>query len=343
MKENRSLFLQIFLLFFPFYLTGEAVIDTSSWKSTHFIWNFGLAVLCDKGPKEFPYCKWKEETFDDLSSGDIVWLQSYYVPLFYNTILPKLETPIVLVISDGDESFPSNFTHLIDVEDLIQHPYLIHIFAQNCDYKGPHRHKVTPIPIGIDFHTRAHRIPFKEKTTQTPEQQESILNAVLQTFKPTDKRKKRIYVDFHLHDTLANGCFQRYLEVGETRSEIFSKIQTTNLVDVSKFQSRTSLWKTKGEYAFSICPPGNGLDTHRIWEDLVLGCIVIVKHSPLDLLYRGLPVIFIQDWNEITEANLNKWLSQYPDAFTNPLFREKLTNRYWFSKIQQPSKPYKNR
>lgn len=98
---------------------------------------------------------------------------------------------------------------------------------------------------------------------------------------------------------------------------------------------RTELWKRKGEYAFSISPHGNGLDCHRTWEDLVLGCIVIVKTSSLDPLYEGLPVVIVKDWSEVTKENLKKWLALYHDASENPAYRKKLTNAYWLRKIRE--------
>jgi hypothetical protein len=96
---------------------------------------------------------------------------------------------------------------------------------------------------------------------------------------------------------------------------------------------RPLLWKTKTAYAFSISPWGNGLDCHRTWEDLALGCILIVKTSSLDRLYDGLPVVIVKDWNEITEENLQRWFELYKDASENSLYREKITNQYWFKKI----------
>ena len=98
---------------------------------------------------------------------------------------------------------------------------------------------------------------------------------------------------------------------------------------------RNQLWRAKGEYAFSISPRGNGLDCHRTWEDLVLGCIVLLKTSSLDPLYEGLPVVIVKNWSEITEENLALWLEEYGDAFTNPSYREKLTRAYWINKIKE--------
>jgi hypothetical protein len=52
------------------------------------------------------------------------------------------------------------------------------------------------------------------------------------------------------------------------------------------------------KYAFVISPHGNGLDCHRTWEALCLGCIVIVKKSPIDTLYTDLPVLIIDNWSD---------------------------------------------
>jgi len=66
------------------------------------------------------------------------------------------------------------------------------------------------------------------------------------------------------------------------------------------------------EYPFVISAAGNGLDCHRTWELLYLGSIVVTKTSPLDRLFDGLPVVIVEDWNEVGDkGNLAKWLQQY--------------------------------
>src|ERR1700722_11865528 len=60
---------------------------------------------------------------------------------------------------------------------------------------------------------------------------------------------------------------------------------------------------------FVLSPQGNGLDCHRTWEALYMGCIPIVKNSLLNDLYEDLPVVIVDDWAEVTEEFLNaKWL-----------------------------------
>jgi hypothetical protein len=330
----------MFLCIFLFSFLHCLCVHASQWESSTFIWNFGLIAECDKGMHQNPEAYFEKATFDKkayqkIKKGDLIWVKSGFLKKFYRKILPEIKDPFILVISDGDESFPSNSElDNEEIKQLINHRMIIHIFAQNCDYQGPHRNKVSAIPLGVDFHTIAFKKDKKAWGNLTsPSEQEAVLKEVIKTLKPTDQRKKRAFVDFQHFDSMRLG-FQRYLEFGEDRTAIFQKLKTTHLIDYGEKMPRSDLWKTKGEYAFSISPPGNGLDCHRTWEDLILGCIVIVRTSPMDSLYDGLPVVIVKDWSEITEENLTLWLEQYKDAFTNPSYRKRLTNAYWVDKMR---------
>lgn len=319
-------------------LCGHVYAVPDLWEQTHYVWDFGLISATDKGLNKDPRQYFiQEHTFEasayqNLKTNDVVWLRCRFIPQFYEQILPALSEPIVLVISDGDESFPSD-CGMRNIESLLDNPYIKHVFAQNCDHKGPSS-KVTHWPIGMDFHTIAYkgtRGGWGEMGS--PCQQEQRLMNIIQTLKPTSQRIKKAFVDFQHADTM-RAEHKRYLQFGEDRTTIFNRLLLTGLIDHAGWMRRSLLWAKKGEYAFSISPHGNGLDCHRTWEDMVLGCIVIVKTSPLDPLYEGLPVVIVKDWSEITSENLDKWLVQYGDAFTNPAYREKLTNTYWMSKIR---------
>ncbi len=174
-----------------------------------------------------------------------------------------------------------------------------------------------------------------------PQEQETTLNTILKTLQPTHQRKKGAFIDFQHADTM-HADLKRYLKCAEDRQTIFKRLLPTGLIEHGPWMRRSEVWKRKGQYAFSISPHGNGLDCHRTWEDLTLGCIVIVKTSPLDPLYKDLPVVIVKDWSEVTPENLDTWLLRYGDAFTNRTYREKLTHRYWFSKIEAIARLYKN-
>jgi hypothetical protein len=76
---------------------------------------------------------------------------------------------------------------------------------------------------------------------------------------------------------------------------------------------------------------GHGMDCHRTWEALMLGSVVIVKKSQLDSLYEDLPVLIVNDWDEITQELLNTTLLSFKDKTFN---YDKLTLKYWINKIK---------
>tara|TARA_Y100000310_G_scaffold274714_1_gene290882 strand:- start:1838 stop:2629 length:792 start_codon:yes stop_codon:yes gene_type:complete len=53
-------------------------------------------------------------------------------------------------------------------------------------------------------------------------------------------------------------------------------------------------------HRFMICPPGAGLDCHRVWESLYLGTVPIVQRSPAMEYFEELPIVFVDDFEEVT-------------------------------------------
>lgn len=83
---------------------------------------------------------------------------------------------------------------------------------------------------------------------------------------------------------------------------------------------------------FTISPRGNGWDCHRIWESIFMGTIPILKTSPIDHLFVDLPVLIVENWTEVTEAFLEKKLSEITLKEYN---LDKLYMNYWIQLIDQ--------
>lgn len=340
---------QIFKLLAFLSITSLHADSPLPWEKTKLIWGGGMEAVCDVGCDSDP-CRFFQnplhfdpEEYMNIKAGDIVWVSPRYIKRFYIEVLPSVTQPFVLLINDardGDNSFPSNCFMTDSIEALLSNPNIIHIFAQNCDYTGSSE-KVSHFPIGIDYHSAAYKGAKKIwGIREMPHHQEKILRNIANISKPTRHRKKKAFVDFHHNDSMRL-TFRRDLQFGEDRTSIFKRLDNTGLIDHAKFIDRYALWRKKSEYAFSISPPGNGLDCHRTWEDLVLGCIVIVKTSPLDPLYEGLPVVIVQDWSEVTKENLDHWLSIFGDVLHNEEYRTKLTHDYWYGKMLEKAAPYR--
>lgn len=93
----------------------------------------------------------------------------------------------------------------------------------------------------------------------------------------------------------------------------------------------TSLFSSK----FVICPEGNGIDTHRLYEALICKCIPIVERGVnetskkiIEMKYGNCPILFTDDYSEITidylENKYNEMNQQIYD-FSNLLLDHQTT------------------
>lgn len=81
------------------------------------------------------------------------------------------------------------------------------------------------------------------------------------------------------------------------------------------------------DHFFMLSPPGNGIDCHRTWEILYLKRIPILKRvGRLEELYSDLPVVFIDNYEEISEQFLLESLNNIKNKTFN---FNKLNFDYW--------------
>ena len=83
-------------------------------------------------------------------------------------------------------------------------------------------------------------------------------------------------------------------------------------------------------HKFTISPRGNGLDTHRLWESLYLGTIPIVKKHLSMKDFEDLPILFVDEWADVTEEFLKE---QYDLMLKKKYNMKKITITYWCDKI----------
>ena len=100
-----------------------------------------------------------------------------------------------------------------------------------------------------------------------------------------------------------------------TRGMVWDAINSTGLADVINYSRRRDVWAKMAEYGFVVSPVGHGLDAHRTWEALALGCIVLTEASPLDAMYEEnqLPVASFssaEEWRAIDAPALEALLAR---------------------------------
>jgi hypothetical protein len=232
--------------------------------------------------------------------------------------LPKIKAPFKVIFCHGD----CPVSMLWDsISKIVESKYLVNIYSVNADL--PHEH-IHPIPIGLDYHTH-----FFSKHEQ-PIVQEQQLIRIRDKLIPTDQRPLRIYSNAHLNktDEPPIGAPLHNFPGGRARLQTLCDKNPLVYFEPSLIP-RQKVWEKHGEYLFILSPPGNGLDCHRTWEAMILGSIPILIHTPLDPLYEDLPVVFVQQWEDmkdITEKRLQEWKEQILHKKIN---LKKLEEKYW--------------
>jgi len=286
-----------------------------------YLWSKGISRYCDfRGPDFY----WLEETetcqpesfFRKYYTGasGLVWVRLSTrsrdgmpcdLDNFVRGALPTIRKPFALITTDGDASVPYDISK-VTIAALLGCPWLVSWHTQN--YDGYAHTKLAPLPIGLDLHT--------PRSFSSPHRLISQLLRIRTCRLPLDQVPLRVFCDLEVSP------------VSEERRRAAAALRNCDHVDfLRKSVPQTVIWRRYAEYPFVLSAAGNGLDCHRTWELLYLGSIVITKTSSLDSLFHGLPVVVVEDWNEVGDKrNLAKWLQQY----------DKLTDREVIWKRLEP-------
>jgi hypothetical protein len=186
--------------------------------------------------------------------------------------------------------------------------------TQNHDGKGCS--KIAPIPIGLDFHT--------PRDGLNPEKLPELIATIRAERRSINELPQRIFCDLGL--SLAS----------EERAHAVAALKDCTHVDcLTSRVSQTEIWHRYTQYPFVVSTEGNGLDCHRTWELLYLGCIVITRSSSLDPLYKELPVMIVQHWEEVCDpANFATWFRDYAHLTDTDYVWHKLQPRNYLTPIR---------
>lgn len=212
-----------------------------------------------------------------------------------DTLMMKLHlltNPFILVSHNEDNNVTEQFL------PIANHPLLIQWFAQNGMIRHP---KIRWIPIGIANQMWPHGNPdlFLQPCAQLnsfPKQYDVFFN-----------------FSVHTNPTARQSC----------RTVLESKgLQFTPQLPLSTYVP------VLASHRYVICPPGNGVDCHRIWEALLVGVIPILLRSVFtETIAETIPCILLNSWNEFRIEQLH---DEYPQLATK-LFQLHKSGRLLFS------------
>jgi hypothetical protein len=172
----------------------------------------------------------------------------------------------------------------------------------NCNDFHPKMRRSSCIPNGISQWNGA-RTDMASYLTGVRTRPQSQL--VLANFDPHNDERKRVW------DQVCNGTLAAHTSCIYSPSlhadEVFSIISS---------------------HTFLLSPRGVGLDCYRTYEALLLGSYPIVKSSALDGVFDGLPVLIVEDWDDLTIEVLQEFERVWRDkTWDNSM----LFTGYWWN------------
>tara|TARA_A100001515_G_C4582250_1_gene213310 strand:+ start:909 stop:1724 length:816 start_codon:yes stop_codon:yes gene_type:complete len=114
-----------------------------------------------------------------------------------------------------------------------------------------------------------------------------------------------------------------------------------HIIDLFKDQQWTTheqkvSWKqyydSIARHKFVFSPRGNGVDCHRTWEALYLRTIPVVRASITMNEFKDLPILFVNNWEEISYDFLEK---KYEEMINKDYDLSKLKISYWKNRIKE--------
>lgn len=318
MARRRSLFRVVRELPFVLGLPG---------LSTPLLWSKGIGDHCDyAGPRWYRLAQTENTQPESFfaehyrQAHGLVWVRLGTVSRhgvtcdldsFVTAALPSIAKPFILITTDGDVSVPSELRPET-VAALKANRFLLGWYSQNFDGSDP---DIKPFPIGLDFH-------FPRKWI-TPRRLAAFLDRLGAEAPPARARPLRIFCDLNLSPT-------------DARHEAIDALRGCNHVDIAeKRVSQTAIWRRYTRYPLVLSAHGNGLDCHRTWELLLLGCIVVTKTSSLDPLYDGLPVVILDNWRQARDpSRLARWVEDYSPLTGIDRIRSRLTTEAWIAPLR---------
>jgi hypothetical protein len=214
---------------------------------------------------------------DRLSNARSLFLYTHDVDEFIDVVSPQLTTPpLVLVTHNSDGEISARHAEWLDRGGLGVSFWL----AQNVTVSHPRLH---PVPIGV-------------ANSMWPHGSIRSLSRAMRRARSNRREPASLFAQFD-----ASTHPSRAAAADALRANFPARA-----VDPAPSLRWRQYLAALGAHQFCACPRGNGIDTHRVWESLYLDVVPVVERAELTEHWRacGLPLVLIDDWNEVTPERL---------------------------------------
>ncbi len=232
-----------------------------------------------------------------IKDGHVVFVKTDFINIFFKRIFPNINKKFILITHNSD--YPTRKEHV----KYLNNRKLIAWFAQN---PGFIHEKQIALPIG-----------FGNPIWFGPNGNAFLKNKL--NLIAWEKREYLIYINFNANTN--ENARKNLIKLFKQFNNVFIP---DNRVSYSVYMNHI------GNSKYVLCPSGNGLDTHRVYETILMNSIPIVINSTLNLLYKDSTILIVDKFEMITENMLSN-----PNLFIKNMNFTKhlLMMDYWTDRI----------
>jgi hypothetical protein len=187
----------------------------------------------------------------------------------FATVVDSFINPFVLITHNSDQ----NVENSPAVNHILNNTNLVRWYAQNVNYR----------------HTKLYFLPIGIANSMWPHGNISALKNCIENKEKTS--------EIYMHFEMSTNYYKRY----PCFVTLSAKVEFLQKTDPHSNLRRMA------KYKYCICPEGNGLDTHRLWEAYYLRVVPILLRSTHTEILReqsGLPMILLDSWSDFDMAKL---------------------------------------
>ncbi|MBA3721619.1 MAG: hypothetical protein H0W88_04385 [Parachlamydiaceae bacterium] len=266
------------------------------------------------------------EYFDPsiVKKGDIIYLDDWYIPWFTKYVHPKIKYPYILISisTSGWHPEPGVFDYnekngwpppVEATRTLLYDSKVAAWFGKN---------------MMLSRHPKAFQIPLGQNLIYWGSLYDRWSvnchkNLVDMSMQKNDSKQFLLYLNMTLKTDPSRTDVAKLFQ---DKPYCLSRI----IGGKHKVIPKTQYFEELASCTFTLAPRGIGMDTVRLWEALLLNCIPIVKHCELDDLYADLPILFIDEWEQINEKFL---IEKEKEIKSKSFSRDKAFFDFWANKI----------
>ena len=224
--------------------------------------------------------------------GQVVFIKIDLVESFFWHVMSNVKYRVKIITHNGAKGLDLSYLQYLNNKKVINW------FAQNANIR---HEKLTSIPLGLANKRWAHG---------NTEIIEDIASSQIE-------RRYLAYMNFDIGTN------------SDKRSEVHKMFFDKDYVYCAPKKPFVDYLKDLKLNKFCISPQGRGADCHRIWESILMGTIPIVKNCQNISFYRDMPILIINNWEQINQQFLEE---QYENKL-NTWNDSKLFLDYWVEKI----------